>query len=309
MWNSVPSSRRSDIHSALAAISGRWPPPDSSRPAGAADFGWTAYTPLSDIIHSPGVGADMWILGVGVSGLGTILGAVDMLTTVVCLRCPGMTMFRMPIFTWNVVVASYLILLAFPLLTAAALALYYDRHLGGHIYDPASGGVMLFQHRFWFLGHPEVYVIALPFFGIVSEIFPVFSRKPIHSGVPQVMVRIGMAPRDADPVPRTPRRPLADILTITAPVSFAIKRCDFEPYLGAGGATHPGGKQDSCVEKWEDPTGAARSPVTPIRSSKPCPSCGCASCSSRSRTASSRSSTLATAWTAWSKPCSPSPPD
>ncbi|MFD7842251.1 cytochrome c oxidase subunit I [Nocardia sp. NPDC059764] len=162
-------------------------------PGGAADFGWTAYTPLSDIIHSPGVGADLWILGVGVSGLGTILGAVNMLTTVVCLRCPGMTMFRLPIFTWNVVVASFLILLVFPLLTAAALALAYDRHLGGHIYDPGSGGTMLFQHLFWYFGHPEVYVIALPFFGIVSEIFPVFSRKPIFGYTGMVFATLGIA--------------------------------------------------------------------------------------------------------------------
>ncbi|WP_280257807.1 cytochrome c oxidase subunit I [Nocardia wallacei] len=148
-------------------------------PGGAADFGWTAYTPLSDIVHAPGVGADLWILGLAVSGLGTILGGVNMITTVVCLRCPGMTLFRMPIFTWNIVVTSVLILLAFPILTAALMALAYDRHLGGHIYDAASGGPILYQHLFWYFGHPEVYIIALPFFGIVTEIFPVFSRKPI----------------------------------------------------------------------------------------------------------------------------------
>ncbi|UGT39823.1 cytochrome c oxidase subunit I [Nocardia yamanashiensis] len=148
-------------------------------PGGAADFGWTAYTPLSDIVHAPGVGADLWILGLAVSGLGTILGAVNMTTTVVCLRCPGMTLFRMPVFTWTILVTSFLILVAFPILTAALFGLAYDRHLGGHIYDPANGGAILYQHLFWYFGHPEVYIIALPFFGIVSEIFPVFSRKPI----------------------------------------------------------------------------------------------------------------------------------
>ncbi|ORM37201.1 cytochrome c oxidase subunit I [Williamsia sp. 1135] len=148
-------------------------------PGGAADFGWTAYTPLTDAIHSPGAGADMWILGLAVSGLGTILGAVNMITTVVCLRAPGMTMFRMPIFTWNILVTSVLILLAFPLLTAALMALEFDRQFGGNIFDPANGGAILWQHLFWFFGHPEVYIIALPFFGIVSEIFPVFARKPI----------------------------------------------------------------------------------------------------------------------------------
>jgi cytochrome c oxidase subunit 1 len=148
-------------------------------PGGAADFGWTAYTPLTDAVHSPGPGADLWILGLGVSGLGTILGAVNMITTVVCLRAPGMTMFRMPIFTWNILVTSVLILLAFPLLTAALMGLEVDRQFGAHLYDPSNGGAILWQHLFWFFGHPEVYIIALPFFGIVSEIFPVFSRKPI----------------------------------------------------------------------------------------------------------------------------------
>ncbi len=162
-------------------------------PGGAADFGWTAYTPLSDIVHSPGVGGDLWILGLAVSGLGTILGGVNMLTTVVCLRCPGMTLFRMPIFTWNIAVTSVLVLLAFPLLTAALFGLAYDRHLGGHIYDPANGGAILYQHLFWYFGHPEVYIIALPFFGIVSEIFPVFSRKPIFGYTTLVYATLGIA--------------------------------------------------------------------------------------------------------------------
>ena len=141
-------------------------------PGGAADFGWTAYTPLTDAIHSPGAGGDLWIMGLIVAGLGTILGAVNMITTVVCMRAPGMTMFRMPIFTWNILVTSILILLAFPLLTAALFGLAADRHLGAHIYDPANGGVLLWQHLFWFFGHPEVYIIALPFFGIVTRDFP-----------------------------------------------------------------------------------------------------------------------------------------
>ncbi|MFE3256670.1 cytochrome c oxidase subunit I [Nocardia sp. NPDC059091] len=148
-------------------------------PGGAADFGWTAYTPLSDIVHSPGVGGDLWILGLAVSGLGTILGGVNMITTVVCLRCPGMTLFRMPVFVWTVLVTSFLVLIAFPILTAALFALAFDRHLGGHIYDPSNGGSILFQHLFWYFGHPEVYIVALPFFGIISEVIPVFSRKPI----------------------------------------------------------------------------------------------------------------------------------
>ncbi|WP_197494254.1 cbb3-type cytochrome c oxidase subunit I, partial [Rhodococcus sp. EPR-134] len=99
-------------------------------PGGAADFGWTAYTPLSGAVHSPGVGADLWVFGLTVGGLGTILGAVNMITTVICLRAPGMTMFRMSIFTWNIFITSILILMAFPLLTAAFMGLFVDRHLG-----------------------------------------------------------------------------------------------------------------------------------------------------------------------------------
>ena len=148
-------------------------------PGGAADFGWTAYTPLSDAVHTPGAGGDLWILGIAVGGLGTILGAVNMITTVVCMRCPGMTMFRMPIFTWNIFVTSILVLLVFPLLTAALFGLAADRHLGAHIYDPANGGMTLYQHLFWFFGHPEVYIMVLPGFGIISEVLPVFARKPI----------------------------------------------------------------------------------------------------------------------------------
>jgi cytochrome c oxidase subunit 1 len=124
-------------------------------PGGAADFGWTAYTPLSSVTHSPGVGGDLWIMGLVVAGLGTILGAVNMMTTVVCLRAPGMTMFRMPIFTWNIFVTGILILIAFPVLTAGLLGLEADRHLGSHVFDPANGGAILWQHLFWFFGHPR----------------------------------------------------------------------------------------------------------------------------------------------------------
>ncbi len=148
-------------------------------PGGAADFGWFAYAPLSTAIHSPGVGGNLWVAGLVISGLGTILTSVNMITTIVCLRAPGMTMFRMPIFTWNILVTSLLVLMVFPVLTAALLGLLADRVLGTHVYDPATNGPMLYQHLFWFFGHPEVYIIALPFFGIISEVVPVFSRKPI----------------------------------------------------------------------------------------------------------------------------------
>jgi cytochrome c oxidase subunit 1 len=161
-------------------------------PNGAADFGWTAYTPLSDVTHAPGVGGDLWAMGLVLSGLGTILGAVNMVTTVICLRAPGMTLFRMPIFTWNIFATAVLILAAFPILTAALLALEADRRLGAHVYDPANGGAILWQHLFWFFGHPEVYIVALPFFGIVTEIFPVFSRKPLFGYKGMIYATLGI---------------------------------------------------------------------------------------------------------------------
>ena len=162
-------------------------------PGGMADFGWFAYSPLSNVQNSPGVGASMWIVGLAVSGLGTILGAVNMITTILTLRAPGMTMFRMPIFTWNILITSLLVILIFPLLAAALFALLADRNLGAHVYDVDHGGPMLWQHLFWFFGHPEVYVIALPFFGIVSEIFPVFSRKPMFGYTGLVGATIAIA--------------------------------------------------------------------------------------------------------------------
>ena len=148
-------------------------------PGGAASFGWTAYAPLSNNIYSPGIGADLWIMGLAVSGLGTILGGVNFVTTIFTMRAPGMTMFRMSIFSWNVLLTSILVLIAFPPLAAALLGLESDRLFGSHVFDPANGGAMLWQHLFWFFGHPEVYILALPFFGIATEILPVFSRKPI----------------------------------------------------------------------------------------------------------------------------------
>ncbi|WP_406317141.1 cytochrome c oxidase subunit I [Streptosporangium sp. NBC_01639] len=162
-------------------------------PGGAASFGWFAYTPLSNAISSPGIGGDLWIVGLTISGLGTILGSVNFITTIVCMRAPGMTMFRMPMFTWNILLTSILVLMAFPVLAAALLALEADRKLGTHIFDPATGGALLWQHLFWFFGHPEVYIIALPFFGIVTEILPVFSRKPLFGYISLVGATIAIA--------------------------------------------------------------------------------------------------------------------
>ena len=162
-------------------------------PQGAASFGWFAYAPLSSTTFSPGIGGDLWVFGLALSGFGTILGGVNFITTIITMRAPGMTMWRMPIFTWNTMVTSILIIMSFPPLAAALFALGADRRFGAHIFDPENGGAMLWQHLFWFFGHPEVYIIALPFFGIVSEIFPVFSRKPIFGYKTLVYATIAIA--------------------------------------------------------------------------------------------------------------------
>ena len=162
-------------------------------PSGAASFGWFAYQPLAGPAHSPGIGGDLWVMGLALAGFGTILGAVNFITTIVCMRAPGMTMFRMPIFTWTVLVTSILILMVFPVLAAAMFGMAADRITGAHIYDPEHGGAMLWQHLFWFFGHPEVYIIALPFFGIISEILPVFSRKPIFGYKTLIFATVAIA--------------------------------------------------------------------------------------------------------------------
>jgi cytochrome c oxidase subunit 1 len=160
---------------------------------GAADFGWFAYAPLNDAIRSPSMGADLWIAGLALGGLGTILGSVNFITTIFCMRMPGMTMFRMPIFTWNVLVTSILVIMVFPILAAAFIVLLVDRQFGSVVFASENGGALLWQHLFWFFGHPEVYILALPFFGIVSEIIPVFSRKPIFGYKGLVLATLAIA--------------------------------------------------------------------------------------------------------------------
>ncbi|HET6380081.1 MAG TPA: cytochrome c oxidase subunit I [candidate division Zixibacteria bacterium] len=147
---------------------------------GAAAFGWYGYPPLSTQTYSPGAGGDLWVMGLILSGTSGILGAVNFIATLFTLRAPGMTMFRVPIFTWNILVTSLLIILTFPVLTAALVMLFIERTTGATFFDPAAGGSsILWQHLFWFFGHPEVYIMALPFFGVVSEVVPVFSGKRI----------------------------------------------------------------------------------------------------------------------------------
>jgi cytochrome c oxidase subunit 1 len=161
---------------------------------GSAAAGWTGYAPLTDATYSPGVGLDLWIVGLALVGISSILGAINLITTIFGLRAPGMGMFRMPIFTWNILVTSLLILFAFPPLTAAFAMLFIDRHLGGAIFDAARGGdAILWQHIFWFFGHPEVYILILPFFGVITEIISVFSRKPVFGYAAFVLATVSIA--------------------------------------------------------------------------------------------------------------------
>ncbi|MBO9040508.1 cytochrome c oxidase subunit I [Curtobacterium flaccumfaciens pv. flaccumfaciens] len=162
-------------------------------PQGAASFGWFAYAPLSDTTFTPGLGGTLWVFGLGMTGFSTILGAVNFITTIITMRAPGLTMFRMSIFTWNTLVTALLVLMAFPVLATALFGLGLDRVFDAQIFNPANGGALLWQHLFWFFGHPEVYIIALPFFGIVSEVFPVFSRKPIFGYKTLVYATISIA--------------------------------------------------------------------------------------------------------------------
>jgi cytochrome c oxidase subunit I len=144
---------------------------------GAANAGWTGYAPLS---AREGIGIDLWIAGLVLIGTSSILGAINFIATIFKMRAPGLTLMRMPLFVWNTLVTSVLLLFAIPVLTAGFMMLFIDRHYGGGFFDPALGGnPVLWQHVFWFFGHPEVYILILPAFGIVTEILPVFSRKPL----------------------------------------------------------------------------------------------------------------------------------
>jgi cytochrome c oxidase subunit 1 len=149
---------------------------------GPADAGWTQYAPLSEGIGAQGnsIGTDLWIVALLLVGASSILGSVNFITTIFNMRAPGMTMFRMPIFTWTVLVTQLLVLLATPVITSALAMLFIDRNLGGSFFNPAKGGIaVLWQNVFWFYSHPAVYVMVLPGMGIVSDVLPVFSRKPL----------------------------------------------------------------------------------------------------------------------------------
>jgi len=146
----------------------------------APNAGWFGYANLTSIQYSPGLNIDFWMIGLQILGISSLAAAVNFFTTVVNLRTKGMKLMRMPMFTWMSFITQVLLLLAFPVITVALILLMFDRFFGTHFYVPAAGGdPILWQHLFWIFGHPEVYILILPSFGIVSEVLPVFARKPL----------------------------------------------------------------------------------------------------------------------------------
>jgi cytochrome c oxidase subunit I len=147
---------------------------------GASKSGWYGYPPLSENFFSPGTGQDLWILSIHLVGISSLLGAINFLCTIHNMRAPGMSWMRIPLFVWAIEIYSALLLLVIPVITLALTFLLLDRQVGTHFFIPNEGGnAILYQHLFWFFGHPEVYIIILPAMGIISEVIPVFSRKPI----------------------------------------------------------------------------------------------------------------------------------
>ncbi|HRN17469.1 MAG: cytochrome c oxidase subunit I [Trueperaceae bacterium] len=158
---------------------------------GAPDMGWVAYAPLTSLSHNPGLNVDFYMFGLFISGVGTTATAMNLIVTMVNMRAPGMTMMRMPVFAWMMLITSFMIIFAFPPLTIAFLEIILDRTFGTLFFVQEAGALpILWQHLFWIFGHPEVYIIILPAFGVISEIIPTFSRKPIF-GYP-IMILSGI---------------------------------------------------------------------------------------------------------------------
>src|SRR3954454_21057279 len=164
-------------------------------PGGAAAAGWTSYPPLTERLplSSPGPGQDLWIVSLVLIGTSSILGGINFLVTIFRMRAPGMTLFRMPIMVWTILVTSVLVVMATPVLTSALVMLFIDRNYGGHFFDPFGGGnAVLYQNVFWFYSHPAVYIMVLPAMGIISEVLPVFSGKPLFGYKAFVFATVGI---------------------------------------------------------------------------------------------------------------------
>ena len=158
------------------------------------EAGWTSYTPLSSLAYSPSGGIDAWIFMIHLTGVSSLLGAINFYVTIANMRAPGMGWGRLPLFVWAILTFSVLLILALPTIAAAVTMLLTDRHFGTHFFDPSQGGSpLLWQHLFWFFGHPEVYIMILPGFGIISEVLPVFSRKPIFGYKAIAAATVGIA--------------------------------------------------------------------------------------------------------------------
>jgi cytochrome c oxidase subunit 1 len=154
---------------------------------GAPNYGWFSYAPGTEKFYSPTHGMDFWVLGILMLGLATTIGSLNFIVTIIQLRAPGLSLTRLPLFVWTMTVTSFLAVFSLPSLTTAVLLLFLDRQFGAHFYIVSQGGsALLWQHLFWFFGHPEVYILILPAMGIVSEVIPVFSGKPLF-GYPAVV--------------------------------------------------------------------------------------------------------------------------